>query len=656
MGPKKTKKVKLGAETGTEAATIGPEAATIGPESDLHHNKATAAKATAAKTRADRLADEAAAEAAEEQQRQAAEEQQRQAAADRQATSTATADPPPMKRQNALDINIERAINDIIVIGDELRERNQFTQVMLEELQTKINAIRKRTKIYIEKGGVQFINQQNLFIIKELQKLLDAKIMEFTVNNPDVNPAVNPAINPALRSTLFEVAEMLKRQLGIMGGIFNSVIYPQSRPPSGPLPLQQLIQTLIIEIDAEINKYNPPPSDQVRADQVRAILFYRFFKILSDDREREQMGITQEQIVLWELDLNIVKFIFNMIDLYRGDPDRPDIIREGMDYHKFVYYIARNIRPDWWANFDVNRELFVREFIDTGLGKTQADLAAQEDEEDRVIMSKDKLYSILFSNFIYSNLAALVFPFWPIKATTPIPVFVGTGPIGSDANCINFQINEIHGGSIGNFNVLAPITSSSNDEALAVRKFLKPGGVILKIILQPGSSYMCVSEKGSDEQETFVLPGKYNYVSKLEQDMVGQLFYEYEFNQIETIEVNPAVIADLWSKAKEAVNSYAIASLEPYKGIEAERSSMARQTTYDILKELFNKKNPIVESDLGGGSKRRTNKRRTNKRRTKRRKTKNRRTNKRNSKRRKTKRRRTNNKRKSRKSRRSRRI
>jgi hypothetical protein len=133
--------------------------------------------------------------------------------------------------------------------------------------------------------------------------------------------------------------------------------------------------------------------------------------------------------------------------------------------------------------------------------------------------------------------------------------------------------------------------------------------------------------------------------------MVVQPFHEYEFNQIETIKVNPAVIADLWGKAKEAVNSYAIASLEPYKGIEGEISGMARQTTYDILKDLVKHKLPIKAAERGG-SKRRTNKRRTNKRRTNKRRTNKRRTNNRRTKRRKTKRRRTNNKRKSRRSRR----
>jgi hypothetical protein len=448
--------------------------------------------------------------------------------------------------------------------------------------------------------------------------------MEFTVNNP----AVNPAVNPALSSTLIDAAEMLKQQLVVMGDIFNSVIYPQSGPPSDPL-----IQTLIVDINAEINKYNPQPSDQVRADQVRAILFYRFFKILSDDSA--STGITPEQIAIWELDLNIVKFIFNMIDLYRGDPDRPDIIREGMDYHKYVYYIARNIKPDWWKTIDSNPALFVRKFIDTGLGKTQADLASEEDKDDRVIMSEDKLYSLLFCNVIYSTLAALVFPYWPIKATTPIPVFVGTGPIGSDANCINFKINEINTGTIradtirpgenGMFDVLAPITSSSNDEALAVRKFLKLGGVILKMNFEAGCTYMCVSENGSDEQETFVLPGRYNYVSKTPQTMVRQTFDEYEFIQIETIKVNPAVIAGLWAKAKEAVNSYAIASLKPYEDIEGERVDMERQNTYDILKDLVKHKLPINEADLGGGSKRRTNNRRTKRRKTKRRRTNNKR-------------------------------
>jgi hypothetical protein len=453
------------------------------------------------------------------------------------------------------------------------------------------------------------------FSAEELEKLLVAKIMEKTPSPPN--------------SILIDVSEMLKDQLAIMGKFFEERIVPLIGSQSQS-PLESLIRQLFEEINKEIDTYDPPSSTDQRKDQVRAILFYRIFKTISSDNFRQESDI--DLFTGYPIDLKKVKFILNIIGWYRSDPDRDDIIRDGLDNHKFVYYITRNIRPDWWKSFfnsDTDPSLFVRAFIDTGLGRAQQSMAEEDDPDDRVILTNDKLYNILFSNFLFSTLAALVFPFWPIKATTDIPVYVGTGPIVSDANCLNFKISNIQPGQP--IDVYAPITSSSNDKSLAVRKFLKPGGVILEIILHPGSPYMCVSEEESDERETFVLLSQYIFVKN---KMDAAQIPNYTFNQVRQLFLDAALIMSLWVKAKSSVNSYVDVSLQPYIDIEGERATMKRLITIDFFKDLF-------EQKIKGGSnpnrktkrkhykskrqtnkkrkktnkKRRTNKRRTNKRR-----------------------------------------
>jgi hypothetical protein len=518
------------------------------------------------------------AERAAEQQRQEAEQQRQAAEQQRQAQSQPVVT--VMKRQNAMDtINgkIVAEINSIAekLVGDISVEELQRIQLRINKLKTTINSEQSRISLFFE---------EYIINIEALEKILIVKMLEKNPPRP-----------------IIEMAKNLKDQLAKMKTFFDNIEI------SNPILIQ-----LKTEIATEILTYNPQPSIDVNQDQIKAMLFYRFFKNLSSGNETVE-----------GLDIEIIKYIYYIIDLYRSDPDRDDIIRGDIDYHKFVYYLARNINPKWWGDYP----LFVREFINTGLGKTQANLAGEDEEEDRIIMTKDKLYNILFSNFIYINIAALVFPFWPIKASSLIPVFIGTGPKASDANCLNFKILEIDKETNPEIKLFAPITSSSNNKELAVRKFLKPGGVILQINLLPGCSYMCVSEASSDEAETFVLPGTYMFFEKIHVVQNGKTYDIYIFNQIDEIIVNPGDIMQKWDAAKSETYSYAIKSLDPYKDVEGERAGMPRLNTHDILKAAFLQKR--------GGSKRKTRRRRTNKkrqyktRRTRRRSNKKRRTNKR---------------------------
>jgi len=515
---------------------------------------------------------------------------------------------------------------------------SQINQPLLQRLETmhKINGFIVNKINEISRDILKDISEEDFVNIKIKIDSLKSTINEYTKHLRQTEAPymlsietleqilISKIMKKQPPPAVIEASSKLQSQLGIMGRAFFSI---QTHPD-----FQGILHKIRDEIIIEIGLYDPQPSDAVKESQQNAMLFYRFFKfITNEDFLSDKPDFKTQMKDSYGIDIEAVQFIFYMIGLYRSDPDRDDIVLEPIDPHKYVYYIARNIKPKWWA-FLENPHPFIRQLIKTGFGQTIDRMA---NEEDRLIISEDKLYTILFSNFVFSNLALLTFPSWPVKALEILPVYVGTGPKGSDANCLNFKINNIKKGD--EITLLSPITSSSNSRALAIRKFLKPGGVILKINLLTGSSYMCVSESGSDEYETFVLPGVYKFFRKtVEKKGEGEDDIEiYEFNQISEINIPPSFIIDNWTKGKSGINDFVIDSLARYIDTEGERVGMERLDSYAILVKFFKPK--------GGSSKRKSNKRRkTNKRKSiKRRKSnKRRRTNKRhNSNKRRTKRR-----------------
>ena len=250
----------------------------------------------------------------------------------------------------------------------------------------------------------------------------------------------------------------------------------------------------------------------------------------------------------------LIKELYKIITDYQAGTDNDDIARATtQDRLRIFFQISR------YFNLDPTKDFFSREFDQTGLGKVFMNFDVDEKEE----LGQNRFYNILFGTYFHLIFAALVFPHWPIKipvypaADPPISVYIGTGGI-TDANYTNFKIADIMArGNIPPIRLYTPITSASNDASVAVR-FLKEGGVIIKINLAPGKPYMCVSAS-QNEAETFVLASNYIFIRSFEVDLDYQNKRRvYEFNQSPDAftGLTEAQIIDKWDDHKALIAAY----------------------------------------------------------------------------------------------------
>jgi hypothetical protein len=363
--------------------------------------------------------------------------------------------------------------------------------------------------------------------------------------------------------------------------------------------------------------------------------------------------------------------IKQLIKSYQSDPDASDILRANQD-ERFKSQMYANYRISRYFNLDPSKPFFSRNLENTGLGRVVVELMNEEDDDDKFVVGYNRLFNILFETFIHLVLMALIFPSWPsfMETKNPISVYVGTYDAESgDANCLNFKLAEIENGTIiagtltANIRVYAPVTSASNDAKVAIEKFAKTNGSIIKINLANGKSFMCVST-GPNEAETFVLAGQYQYVRKYPfiDPRKGTLTV-YEFNQLNTDFTgltSDELTQPFWNSLKEKIPqgiqfSFQQSEMDPLNRQQSllrtitgtaialknpRLASAADVDPYFVPGTESGDEGKEVDPDRGGGffkSNRRTNKRpKTNKRR----KSNKRRTNKRrNSNKRKTKRR-----------------
>ena len=236
--------------------------------------------------------------------------------------------------------------------------------------------------------------------------------------------------------------------------------------------------------------------------------------------------------------------IKQLINSYQSDPDADDIIQANQD-ERFKSQMYANYRISRYFNLDPSKPFFSRDLEHTGLGNVIIRLMNEEEEDDKFVIGYNRLFNILFETFVHLVLMALVFPSWPsftppflLKKEPRISVYVGTYDAESgDANCLNFKLFEIKTGSIAPGSIIrvyAPVTSASNDAKVAIDKFAKTNGSIIKINLANGKSFMCVSTS-PNEAETFVLAGEYQYIRKYHFiDLVKGTLTVYEFNQLNT--------------------------------------------------------------------------------------------------------------------------
>jgi hypothetical protein len=371
------------------------------------------------------------------------------------------------------------------------------------------------------------------------------------------------------------------------------------------------------------------PSEQ-KQFIVNSILFFRFLCMIANE------SINVPSINADTLD--VIKRTIAIIKSYQADTDRRDILEAEYDHRLPLYYqLGRYYSLD-----PAFPDLFTRDLKDTGLGAEMKNLAHPDDEDDEVIViGEERLHNILFETLAHLVLITLVFPFWPNPIPpfrSPISVYIGTGRPDTDANCINFKILQIISGQIrpgDSIQLYAPITSASNDLSVAIIKFVKSGGIIIKINLASGKTFMCVSTS-PNEAETFVLAGTYQFIQSYQINFQDKPYTVYEYNQINDgfNGISEDYVQKNWKNYRDklSIKSYEYAhtieeSVEP--GLANRMSSLKKSNTLRALrdpnaggsnpnrktKKTHHKSKRRTNKKRKTNKKRRTNKKRTNKRR-----------------------------------------
>jgi hypothetical protein len=473
----------------------------------------------------------------------------------------------------------------------------------------------------------------NLFLKKKnLKETEEGNIREIEIANNEMPDTLVTSIRPVEGQNIIDVTNLMKSKMTMFPQLFqqNSLIISQ---------IKAEVET---EVETEVNAYysckydsntrssviepNLYSPDQIQFI-VNSILFFRFLCMVVDNK----LSVGDISTI------DVITKIIVTIDSYQADSDRRDILEANYTDRLPIYYqIGRYFSLD-----PAVQQLFTRQLSGTGLGSEMVKLAHPDDEDDEPILFGDnRIYNILFETFAHLVLIGLVFPEWPNPIpvfSSPISVYIGTGSPNTDANCINFKISTIQPGE--SIHLYAPITSASNDVKVAI-KFVKPGGVIIKINLVSGKTFMCVS-KSPNEAETFVLAGTYQYIRKFNVNFEDKVYPVYEYNQLNDVfnGITEENVLTNWgtykskistesNKITHQVEQVVISHTEVTQAIQRQ-NSFQRSGTYKGLRL------PLPNPDFGGSksksklnrkSKRRTNKRRNQQK--KRRKTK-RRTNKR---------------------------
>ena len=341
--------------------------------------------------------------------------------------------------------------------------------------------------------------------------------------------------------------------------------------------------------------------------------------------------------------------IKQIINSYQSDPDAEDILNsdrtERMSRATFAGY-----RVSRYFNLDPSKPFFGRDLKETGLGRAAIELMNEEDVDSSFVDGYNRFFNILFEGLVHLVIMALVFSSWP-SFTPPfsseeeprISVYVGTGKAQSgEANCLNFKLAEIENGTIqpgATILVYAPVTSASNDAKVAIQKFAKPNGSIIKINLANGKSYVCVST-GRNEAETFVLAGEYQYIRQYhfrDPFPIIEFYYNkgrltvYEFNQLDRHFIGITsgdITQDYWNRLKTNIQSAIKSSIPELNPEIIRQKSLLRSSTKEtafyanggIKTNKRRKSNKRRRTNKRRKSnKRKSNKRNSNKRRTKRR-------------------------------------
>ena len=474
-----------------------------------------------------------------------------------------------------------------------------------------------------------YARKMELFLKKKnLKETEEGKKREIEIANNEMPDTLVTSIRPVEGQNIIDVTNLMKSKMTMFPQLFqqNSLIISQIKA----------------EVETEVNAYysckydsntrssvikqNSYSPDQIQFI-VNSILFFRFLCMVVDNK----LSVGDISTI------DVITKIIVTIDSYQADSDRRDILEANYTDRLPIYYqIGRYFSLD-----PAVQQLFTRQLSGTGLGSEMVKLAHPDDEDDEPILFGDnRIYNILFETFAHLVLIGLVFPEWPNPIpvfSSPISVYIGTGSPNTDANCINFKISTIQPGE--SIHLYAPITSASNDVKVAI-KFVKPGGVIIKINLVSGKTFMCVS-KSPNEAETFVLAGTYQYIRKFNVNFEDKVYPVYEYNQLNDVfnGITEENVLTNWgtykskistesNKITHQVEQVVISHTEVTQAIQRQ-NSFQRSGTYKGLRL------PLPNPDFGGSksksklnrkSKRRTNKRRNQQK--KRRKTK-RRTNKR---------------------------
>jgi hypothetical protein len=424
-------------------------------------------------------------------------------------------------------------------------------------------------------------------------------------------------------------ANYMKQQMSIFYEIFqqNLQLFRQQEEKKIETEVQSYYSceydTMTVTSQIMQNQYPPEQKQFI----VNSILFFRFLCMIAD----EQINVPSINADT----LDVIKRTIAIIKSYQADTDRRDILEAEYDHRLPLYYqLGRYFSLD-----PAFQDLFTRDLKDTGLGAEMKNLAHPDDEDDEVtVIGENRLHNILFETLVHLVLITLVFPFWPNPIPSFIPlisVYIGTGRPDTDANCINFKIPQIISGQIQPGNLIqlyAPITSASNDLRVAIIKFVKPGGIIIKINLASGKTFMCVSTS-PNEAETFVLAGTYQFIRSYEINFQDNPYTVYEYNQINDRfnGISEDYVQKNWKKYRDklSIKSYQYAqSIEESvpKGLGNKKNSLVRSDTFRGLRfqnpdaggSRSNKKSKKINKKTNNKrrkTKKRNNKRRTNKRR-----------------------------------------
>ena len=475
-----------------------------------------------------------------------------------------------------------------------------------------------------------YARKMELFLKKKKLKedeqgQIPGNIREIEIANNEMPDTLVTSIRPVEGQNIIDVTNLMKSKMTMFPQLFQQNLL--------------IISQIKAEVETEVNAYysckydsntrssviepNLYSPDQIQFI-VNSILFFRFLCMVVDNK----LSVGDISTI------DVITKIIVTIDSYQADSDRRDILEANYTDRLPIYYqIGRYFSLD-----PAVQQLFTRQLSGTGLGSEMVKLAHPDDEDDEPILFGDnRIYNILFETFAHLVLIGLVFPEWPNPIpvfSSPISVYIGTGSPNTDANCINFKISTIQPGE--SIHLYAPITSASNDFKVAI-KFVKPGGVIIKINLVSGKTFMCVS-KSPNEAETFVLAGTYQYIRKFNVNFEDKVYPVYEYNQLNDVfnGITEENVLTNWgtykskistesNKITDEVEQLVISHTDVIQAIQRQ-NSFQRSGTYKGLR--------LPNPDFGGSksklnrktkrrnqqkkrrkTKRRTNKRRTNKRR-----------------------------------------